>query len=399
MHMSPLADLADVVHSWPMARPFAAVALAVLITGAAGCGGPGEAAPSACGESRDLVCAMSDYASTGIAAVRLADGANESRFGVDLGKDPALAQSGGRLFLLARDQDLLFELDATCGAPISKTSVHDDEAKATQNPQDVAVDASGALWIPRFNDGSLLVIPRTGPRAALSLAAYDEDGSPQPASATTLTTSRGERVFVALERLDRDLVSRRPSAMLEVDPVRRAVVASHPLVGQNPFGPAVAHDGALWLAAAGSFDRADEPEAGVARFDPETGQSRLVVGEASLGGSVVQLALRGSCGAAIVASATRDVNSTSLVTFDVSRGAVVQPAGAAALSTPGYDLQGLTFVGDALFVGDRRPSASGGHPLHAFVMDVSCTLLASAGPRVSVPQRPVSLRAVRQATR
>ena len=378
----------------------ALAALAALVALAGGCGGPGEVAPAACGEARDLVCAMSDYASTGIATVRIADGASESRFGVDLGKDPELAQSGGRLFLLARDQDLVFELDPTCGAPIRKTSVHDDDAKATQNPQDVAVDARGALWIPRFNDGSLLVVPREGPRAVLSLAAYDEDGSPQPSSATTLTTSRGERVFVALERLDRDLVSRRPSAMLEIDPVSRAVIASHPLVGRNPFGLAVAHEGALWLATAGSFERADEPEAGVARFDPETGQSRLVVQEASLGGSVVQVALRGSCGAAIVASATRDVNATSLVTFDAARGVVVQPASAAALSTPGFDLQGLTFVGDALFVGDRRPSGGGGgHPLHAFVMDASCTLSASAGPRVSVPQRPVALRAVRQATR
>jgi len=388
-----------------MPRPLSSLGtLATLLALAAlglagGCGAPTEAAPTTCGEARDLVCAMSDYASTGIAAVRLADGSNESRFGVDLGRDPALARSGDRLFLVARDRDLVFELDPTCGAPIRKTSVHDDEAKATQNPQDVAIDASGTMWIPRFNDGSLLVIPASGPRVVLSLAAYDDDGAPQPASATTLATSRGERVFVALERLDRDLVSRRPSAMLEVDPARRAVVASHPLVGQNPFGLAVAHEGALWLAAAGAVDLADEREAGVARFDPETGQSRLVVQEASLGGSVVQLALRGSCGAAIVMSATRDVNATSLVTFDASRGVVVQPASAAALSTPGFELQGLTFVGDTLFVGDRRALAGGGHALHAFVMEPSCRLVAAPAPRVALPQRPVALRAVRPAAR
>lgn len=386
-----------------MPRLFSALVpatLAALVAVAAladGCAAPSESAPAACGEARDLVCAMSDYASTGIAALRITDGASESRFGVDLGKDPALAQSGGRLFLLARDQDLLFELDPTCGAPLRKTSIHDDSAKTTQNPQDVAVDASGTLWIPRFNDGSLLVVPPSGPRAVVSLAAYDDDGSPQPSSATTLPTSRGERVFVALQRLDRDLVSRRASAMLEIDPVSRGVVAVHPLAGKNPFGTSIAHEGALWLAAAGSFDRADEPEGGVARFDPETGESRLVVLEERLGGSVAQLALHGACGVAIVASPVKDVNATSLVTFDAARGVVVQPAAAAALSTTGYDLQGLAFVGDTLFVGDRRADEGGQHALHTFTIDASCILRPSPSPPLRVPQRPISLRAVRPA--
>ncbi len=366
-------------------------ALGLALASLAGACSTPAPASGACGEGRDLVCAMSDYASSGVAALRLVDGAQESRFGVDLGKDPQLSRSRGRLFLVARDQDLLFELDPGCGAPVRKLSVHDENARGTQNPQDVAVDASGALWVPRFNDGSLLVIAADGARVVLPLGEHDEDGNPQPAAVTALGTTRGERVFVTLERLDRDLVSRRPSALLEIDPAARAVVASHPLLGKNPFGATLAHEGALWLAAPGDFDLGDEAAAGVERFDPESRTSTLVVRERDLGASVVQVAISGGCGAAIVAGPIKDVNPTSLVTFDARTGRVVMSTAAPALATPGFHLQGLAFAQGALFVGDRRPATGGGYLVHAFDMGADCTLRARPGSKLSLPQKPVAM--------
>ncbi len=341
---------------------------------------------------------MSDYASSGVASVRVSDGAKESRFGVDLGKDPQLSRTRGRLFLLARDQDVVFELDPTCGAPLAKTSLHDDAAKAIQNPHDVALDASGAMWVPRFNDGTLLVV-RGEERHVISLADYDDDRNPQASAVRVVDTPRGERAFVALERLDRDLVSRRPSALLEIDTRTRAVVATHELQGRNPFGSMIEHDSVLYLAAPGDFNAANEDAAGLERFDPTTGTSRIVLRETDLGGSLAEAALTNGCGAAIVADPVKNVNATRLVSFDLRGTAkIVQGGASSPLATPGYDLQALAVHGKTLLVGDRRRSADGTYAVHTFDIRADCTLVPTKAD-LSLPQKPIAFRTAQQLSR
>lgn len=351
---------------------------------------------SECSEPRDFVVAMSDYASSGVGSLRISDGAQDSRFGVDLGKDPQLSRTRGRLFLVARDQDLAFELDPTCGAPIARTSLHDPQARGIQNPQDVALDAAGAMWVPRFNDGTLLVV-RGDERQVLSLAAYDDDANPQPSAVRVVDTPRGERAFVALERLDVDLVSRRPSALLELDTASRAVVASHPLLGRNPFGSITERDGALYLVEPGSFDSATEDNAGLERFDPRTSTSALVLREPDLGGSLAEIALSETCGAGIVAGPVKNVNATHLVALDF-RGAPKVVPGQSLLATPGYELQGLAIHGTTLLVGDRRRASNGSYVVHTFDISADCTFT----PRKTdllLPQKPVAFRATQQVSR
>ena len=376
---------------------FGAVALAAL-TGA--CGSDVGPAASSCAESRDFVVAMSDYVSSGVASLRVSDGSHQSRFGVDLGKDPWLTRSGGRLFLLARDQDLVFELDPACGAPKARFSVRDEGAKAAQNPQDLAVDSAGSMWIPRFTDGSLLVVEGDR-RHVVSLADFDEDKNPNPTSVRIVATPEGERAFVVLERLDlvgRNLVSRRPSSLLEIDTKTRTIVKAHPLAGRNPFGAMTEHEGALYLAEPGNFDDDRETLAGIERFDPKTRTTELLVRETELGGSITELTIAGSCAVAIVADPTKDVNATSLVTIDLRTRTVVQPLTRSPLRTTGYELQGLAVHEGVLLVGDRRKTSAGTYDVHTFDIRADCTI-APRAERLALPQKPVAIRPSSQLSR
>ncbi len=362
----------------------------------AACGTESSSAPSPCTESRDVVGITSDYTSSAVSAFRIADKTLETRQGVDLGKDPQLSLTSDRMFLVARDQDVVFELDPSCGAPIKRISVHDEAAKGIQNAQDVALDSSGALWVPRFNDGSLLVVGADGARTVASLEGYDDDRNPEPASVRIARTSRGERAFVTLERLDfvggKAYVSRRPSMLLELDTTTRKPVATHTLLGRNPFGALVEHEGRLLLAEPGDFDVDGEADAGVESFDPETSTSRMLVGERELGGSVSEVRVSGACGMAIVAGPQKDVNPTALVSFDLRTGQAVQPASRAPLATAGYDLQALAVVSGAVFVGDRRRAENGQYPVHVFDVAGDCTLTERLGQEIYLPQKPVALR-------
>jgi len=354
------------------------------------CGAEPAPPAAACAESRDFVVAMSDYSSSGVAGLRIGDATHEARFGVDLGKDPWLARSRERLFLVARDQDLVFELDPACGAPLSRFSVRDEGVNVGQNPQDLALDGAGAAWIPRFNDGTLLVVAGSA-RKVIPLASFDDDGNPNPTSVRVVSTPEGERAFVVLERLDRDLRSRRPSSLLELDTRTKEPVKAHPLAGRNPFGAMVEHEGALFLAEPGSFDDATERDAGIERFDPRSRTSELVLHEPELGGSLTEIALSGACGAAIVADPTKDINATSLVSFDLRSRKVVQGVSASPLKTPGYELQGLAVHDGRLLVGDRRSTQDGSYAVHTFDIRADCTL-APREARLALPQKPVALR-------
>ncbi len=357
-------------------------------------------ASATCARSYDLLVATGDRTSSALVAIDTKSGMQAIRTGVDLGEDPVLAWSAGRAFWIARDDGIGFELDASCGAPVRRFVLGDQPDPKLHNPQDLAVDRAGNFWVPRFNDGSLLVLSPDGHRERLSLAAYDaKDGNPEPSAVTVMMTPRGERAFVTLERLDFSTVpvprftSTRPSSLLEIDTLSRRMVAEHPLVARNPYGPSLVQDGVLVMASPGSFDHVDEPDAGVETFDPISQESKLVVSERDLGGSVVEARVTGSCVVAIVAGAARDVNPTSLVSWNRERGASVHPAHTSPLRTPGFDLRALFVRGSRLYVGERRAGPDGKFLLHAFEMRPDCTLDATPERDLPLPQRPWSMHA------
>jgi hypothetical protein len=366
-------------------------ALGVVV---ASCGGPSSpAGPASTCTRSDAIWASSDYSSSAVGSLALS-GEVRSTTGVDLGRDPVLAQSGGHTFLVARDQDLVFELDPRCGTPVSKFSVHQPSHAGPSNPQDVAVASDGSRWVPLYGDPVVAIVAPDGtPRGTIDLSSFDTDGNPNASAIDIVDTPAGEKAFVALQRLDDQdgLRSTRPSWMLRIDVVSATVETHVVLTGRNPFA-VFPERGFLWLAEPGNFDDATEPDAGIERFDTSTSTTALVVREPDIGGSVAQTAVSGACGVAIVADATRDVNATSLVTFDAVRAVPILPASKSPLATPGFLLEGLTWASNAVLLGDRR-RASTGYPVHALDADASCALTARPDTAF-LPLPPVDLRAV-----
>lgn len=366
-------------------------ALAVLVA----CGGSGTRtgsssadASSACAPS-DALWAASDYSSSAVGALSLAHGVTSTNLGVDLGADPALAVSNGRAFFVARDQDIVFEIDPVCGTPKARYSAHVASQAGSSNPQDVAAASDGSMWIPLYNVPTLLVLAPDGTVArTINLSAYGGDGNPDASAIAIVDTPAGEKAFVALERLSTSFQAVQPSWMLRVD-VATGVVETHiELVGRNPFG--MFQDGPLlWLAEPGNFDSADEPMAGVERFDTSTSTTALVASEPHLGGSVAQVVVSGGCGVAIVADAT-SVNATSLVTFDPTTGNPIATGANSPLATAGFDLQGMAWVRGALLVGDRSARAATGYPVHTLDVTGTCAL-SRQSDQVFLPLPPVAV--------
>lgn len=374
----------------------ALVAAPLGIVAAACASSEPEAAPAAACESVELLVAASDYSSSVVCgAPRCELGPRTS--GIDLGKDPQLTMSGGRAFFLARDNELVFELDPACGTATARYSVHEAGATRAANPHDVAVAPDGTLWVVLYNRPEILVLRGGEIVAKIPLGSYDADGNPQADAIRIVDVGGVPKAFVTLERLDdADLLrSKQPSQMLRIDVATRAVEAAVELAGRNPFNPMHEIDGALYLAEPGNFDAADEALAGIERFDTRTGATRLLVPERELGGSVSDIAVAPGCGVAIVAGPIPNVNPTSLVTFDPATGKVLSAASAPILGpTPGYDLQGLAWRGDSLYVGDRRARAKG-YEVHVFEREPGTCTLRPASRTIELPQRPVALRAAR----
>lgn len=369
--------------------------LAAALAGVACASEGAPASPPAACDGVELLVAASDYSSSMVCGAPRCE-AGPRTAGVDLGKDPQLSTSNGRAFFLARDNDLVFELDAACGTPTRRYSVHDDAARGTANPHDVAAARDGSLFVTLYNVPRIAILGEGAPQPAIDLAGYDDDdGNPQAESIRIVPVSGVEKAFVTLQRLDdkNGLRSTRTSTMLRIDVATRQVEAAIELAGRNPFNTMAEHEGALFLAEPGNFDTDDDALAGIERFETATSTTRLLVPESALGGSVAEVAVTAGCGVAIVAGTQKDVNPTSLVSFDPATGAVLTSPSAAVLGpTPGYDLQGLAWRGSLLYVGDRRSDASG-FRVHVFEREAGTCNLREVAGGFDLPQRPVALRA------
>lgn len=354
-------------------------------------------APSSC-NAVELIVAASDYSSSIVCGAP-----GDCARGADLGSDPMLSLANGRAFFVARDNDLLFEVDPHCGKPSNSVSVSalapTDSLgrRRPANPHDVAAAPDGTIVVPLYNAARVAFI-KDGilePRS-IDLSAFDDnDGNPQADAVRVVDVGGASKAFVTLERLDDDdfLRSKRKSQMLRIDVATRTLEAAIDLEGRNPFNPMSELAGRLFMAEPGNFDAGDEDLAGIERFDTASSTSQLLVHERDLGGSVAEVAVTEGCGAAIVAGPQEQVNPTSVATFDPATGAVVMTAATSALGpTPGYDLQGLAWRGDTLYVGDRRRGGNG-YVVHVLQRTDGCRL-TDTGRTIDLQQRPVALRAV-----
>jgi hypothetical protein len=300
-----------------------------------------------------------------------------------------LATSNGRAFFVARDKDLVIELEPASAVPFARTSVH-LEGQTVANPHDVAAAKDGTLLIPLFNLARIAIVKDGKVEGAIDLAPYDADGNPEADAIRIVDVGGVEKAFVTLERLtfvDNALVSKQSSQMLRIDVATLTVEAAIDLAGRNPFNPMSLSGNALFMAEPGNFDLTKEDAAGIERFDVATSTTALIVPEKELDGSVAEVALEGDCGAAIVAGPEKTVNPTSVITFHARDG---KPSAAVLGPTPGYDLQGLAWRGNLLYVGDRRDLS-----IHVLERDASSCALRDTGRAIPLPQRPVALRPVK----
>ncbi|MDB4939000.1 MAG: hypothetical protein JWP87_5972 [Labilithrix sp.] len=376
-------------------RRFGSSVVLVATAGAAWACGSADPAPASAPscDGVELIVAASDYSSSVVCGAPGCE-LGELTTGADLGRDPQLASSNGRTFLLNRFDDLVFELDPRCGTPIARYSVHE---QGGSNPHDLAVAPDGSLFVALYSVPHIVVMKGGKPDGPpIDLSGYDDqDRNPQAEAIRIVPVAGVAKAFVALQRLDDDdrLRSKRPSRMLRIDVATRVVEAEIELAGRNPFNTMAESGGAFFLAEPGNFDSDADALAGIERFESATSTTRLLVAERDLGGSVSEVAVTDGCGAAIVAGPKQDVNPTSLVTFDPTTGKVLSTAQAAVLGpTPGYDLQGLAWRGTSLFVGDRRSEGSG-FRVHVFDRDPGTCILHEIPARaIDLPQRPVALR-------
>lgn len=381
-----------------MRSVLAAFLLLGLAAVAPACGAHDDGPPATCA-GIELLVAASDYTSSVVCGVP-----GECARGADLGRDPMLATSGGRAFFVARELDLLFELDASCGTPRSRLSVSSfaptnpvSGERRPANPHDVAVAPDGTIIVPLYTAARIAFFDEDGKLEdeSIDLSSYDPDGNPQADAVSVVVVDGAAKAFVTLERLDDGdfLKSKLPSQMLRLDVATRTVEAVIELEGRNPFNPMSELDGALYMAEPGNFDADDDEFAGIERFDTATSTTRLLVREQALGGSVAEVAVTSGCGAAIIAGKEPTVNPTSVVTFDPKTGQVFSDARAPVLGpTPGYDLQGLAWRGKRLYVGDRRRGSTG-YTIHVFEREGDTCALIHTGRTIDLPQRPVALRA------
>lgn len=349
----------------------------------------------------NALVAMSDQSSSGIGALALG-GEVTGFFGVDLGRDPQLAISNGRAFMIARDIDTIFELSPSCGEPMCRWSTR-RQGRST-NPQDVAAAPDGSLWVPRFSEASVAVIDRDGREShTVALPDLDGDGNPNASAIRIL----GAKAYVALGLLQyqdaqHPFRSLRPSALAIIDVASHALERTLELRARNPFNAIAEHRGRFFFTGAGNFDVADEADAGIERLDPAAPEvERLLVSELELGGSPSAVAVTDGCAAAIVADPTL-VNATSVVTFDPDSGAMVRTAkkgGALLGPSAGFDFWAIAWSEGRLLVGDRRRSERG-YPIHVFERAAgsvgsagACDLVERAVP-IYVAQKPVALRSL-----
>jgi len=339
-----------------------------------------QPAPPTCTGEVLVLAEAPDFSASTIGTLSLETGVATMHTNESSLQDPVLATSGLQHFVISRKTNVIYALDGCANSGLQYSALAPDEIAANEdaNPQDVAVDSTGAIWIARLALPSLLI---TSPLQAVDLSKFDSDGNPDMSSVKIV----GNHAFIALSRLNPYPESHQTSQVVVLDTETKQLVTTIDLAGHNPFGQMLVSAGKIWIAAPGNFNDATESAAGVETIDPITMDHTIVVPETAVGGSVAEVAANVSCGAAIVADASTQ-NATSLVSFSVDGSHLSAPV----LSTPGFSLRGLLWTNETpprLLVGDATNSG-GTFYVHVFSADAQTCALTKAGPDMAMPNMP-----------
>ena len=252
------------------------------------------------------------------------------------------------------------------------------------NPHDIAFADDGKAYVTLFEERELLIVnPRAQPdcrdfvRGTIDLGGLaDADGIPD----MDLMAVVGDRLYVAMQRLDINSVLRLPAgkgALAVIDTTSDTLVDTIELTGENPFAATKGlpvRGGKLYVAQAGRFGVMD---GGIERVDLASGQPEgFFVTEEDLGGDVTDFVLVSEHLAYAIVS--RREFSTALIAFDPVTATVTNTL----LERDGYTLFDLELNDRGeLFLTDRDRQrdgvyvfrASDGTPLTPQPLDVGLT--------------------------
>jgi DNA-binding beta-propeller fold protein YncE len=233
------------------------------------------------------------------------------------------------------------------------------------DPEDIVFQNVNRAFVSRYNEDQMWIVnPSTGQRSGLIDFSWVADADNIPEMAHMVKV--GNRVFVAIQRLDRKTQFLDPtgtSYLAVFDPTTEQFVDTDiftagrqaiTLTGSNPFGELVYNtfSGQIWVPETGFFGPKD---GGLETVDPNTfAKSGILISEATLGGDVTDVvALDANRGAAIVSDSNFN---TLLVGFDLTTPTVID-----TIYAPGsFALQDAERSRDGLiFVSDRTPVAPG----------------------------------------
>jgi len=311
--------------------PIREVALAWLVSVAI-------AAPAAAAETRAFVYAT-DFTVGRIADIHFGPPRTVTPNVATVSSDAVLRWFGGLLYAVNRfNFDNIQVLDPAAGfATIQQFSVGNGS-----NPHDIALVSPTKAYVARYGSPELWIVnPQTGAHTGtISLAAFaDADGIPE----MDRLAIRGRRLFVTVQRLDRDnffaptdssqvvVIDLDTDALVDADPVAVGVQGIL-LPFQNPTTELVVDPGGwLLVGCVGNYGVLD---GGVVRINPGTlAVAGTEVTEAALGGDLDDVAVFSSGRAfAVVNDASF---ATLLKAYSRSSGVVADPP---IYSTPDFSI-------------------------------------------------------------
>lgn len=360
-----------------MRRCFLAIAGTFLSVGGLGCGEPPSSSSSYTGPplSSAAVVLLNNLQVSGLGRIEV-DGRMIEAPDIALGTDPALATSREKYFALVRDQSVVHEFDPATllftrkFVPYEKSELTDTKVLPCKlevsgiNPQDAAFDADGRLWVTRYERPTVAILEPDGSfSGTVDLSAFaDADGVPEAMGVHVA----GDRVYVALERLDRcgGWLPSGPGQIVEIDVATRTVVKSIELGGGNPFGRLVpapwdSSGNTVIVALPGDPRHIDDGDA-VAMIDLATGVAKGFLRETDLGGSVSEAILAAPDEAYVIVLDSNDpvATPTSVLRVNPETGEVkakVLDSHSASNPGGGYCHRGLAVVGEHVLVGSKEP--------------------------------------------
>lgn len=275
--------------------------------------------------------ASCDFASGGLASIRLADRAVERHVLGAVEADAVVRVQRDRAFALNRFSGSSIQEISTDG---SLDTLWRCSVGAGSNPHDFLLIDDQKAYVSRYDAVSLAVVdPSVGPdckgfvRGTIDLSAWaDRDGVPEMDQMVLIDGF----AFVAIQRLDRDDFYRPASggALVVIDVESDAVVDTVELSISNPFAETkgLLHDprsGRILVAGPGTLF-SDLGDGGIEAVDPESRTSLGVLLDGSeLGGDLLDLAMVGSKrGFAVVSNASF---VASVVELDLETRVVGEP--------------------------------------------------------------------------